>query len=71
MYVSIVVRSCVPGSVFTDLMRNGILQDPYYRFNDVTYRHYCYLDWNYQKTFNGCLLSQLALIFLCKLSEIV
>jgi len=37
-------------------MRNGILEDPYYRFNDVTYRHYCYLDWNYRKTFNGWLL---------------
>jgi len=50
-----VVKAHVPGSVFTDLMRGGILQDPYFRFNDITYRHYCYLDWNYQKSFTGWL----------------
>jgi len=55
--VSVVVKSHVPGSVFTDLMRNGILQDPYYRFNDVAYRHYCYLDWNYRKMISGCLFT--------------
>jgi len=54
MFMSVVVKSRVPGSVFSDLMRSGILQDPYYRFNDVKYRRYCYLDWNYHKTFTGC-----------------
>jgi len=51
----VTVAARVPGSVFTDLMRTGIIQDPYYRFNDVAYRHYCYLDWNYHKTFTGYL----------------
>ena len=54
----VVVESHVPGSVFTDLMRAGILQqDPLYRFNDVAYRHYCYLDWTYHKTFTGSRMS--------------
>ena len=53
--VCIVVQASVPGSVFTDLMRAGVIEDPYFRFNDVTYRRYCYLDWNYQKSFIGWL----------------
>jgi len=70
--MSVVVRSRVPGSVFTDLMRGGILGDPYYRFNDVAYRHYCYLDWNSSKTFTGCLLPYLlTLVFFELISEIL
>jgi len=59
LHVWFAVKSQVPGSVFTDLMRAGVIHDPYYRFNDVTYRHYCYLDWNYHKSFSGWLLSSL------------
>jgi len=71
LHVCFAVKSQVPGSVFTDLMRAGIIQDPYYRLNDVTYRHYCYLDWSYHKCFSGWLVSfYFAWIFLCELNEI-
>ena len=34
---SIAISGHVPGEVHTDLMRVGILGDPYYRYNDFEY----------------------------------
>lgn len=34
---SIAIDGNVPGEVHTDLMRAGILGDPYYRFNDFAF----------------------------------
>ncbi|XP_065559603.1 beta-mannosidase-like [Artemia franciscana] len=41
----------VPGGVYTDLIRAGILDDLYYRFNDFAYRWVSYGDWSYEAKF--------------------
>ncbi|XP_013386685.1 beta-mannosidase isoform X2 [Lingula anatina] len=48
---SIVVSSTVPGSIYTDLIKNGTLKDPYYRFNDEEYRWVAKDDWTFTRTF--------------------
>ncbi|XP_078731547.1 beta-mannosidase [Lampetra fluviatilis] len=45
------VRATVPGCVHQDLMAAGIIQDPYYRFNDDVYRWVSRQDWTYQRNF--------------------
>eukprot|EP00898_Chlorokybus_atmophyticus_P005444 jgi/Chlat1/5900/Chrsp4S06244 len=46
------IRARVPGVVHTDLMAAGIIDDPYYRFNDVEYRWIGLDNWTYEKTFD-------------------
>ncbi|KAL4228976.1 hypothetical protein ACF0H5_012016 [Mactra antiquata] len=46
----------VPGDVHTALMKAGILEDPYYRYNDVKYSWVGYSDWIYSTTFTGRIL---------------
>ncbi len=41
----------VPGTVHTDLMDNGIIQDPYYRLNERKSQWIDKKDWIYQTTF--------------------
>uniref|UniRef100_A0A6I8PJV2 Beta-mannosidase n=1 Tax=Ornithorhynchus anatinus TaxID=9258 RepID=A0A6I8PJV2_ORNAN len=41
----------VPGCVHTALSRQGLLQDPYYRFNDLEYRWITLDNWTYSKVF--------------------
>uniref|UniRef100_A0A8D0FRN0 Beta-mannosidase n=1 Tax=Strix occidentalis caurina TaxID=311401 RepID=A0A8D0FRN0_STROC len=48
---SVVLRGEVPGCVHTALHRRGLIQDPYYRFNDVTYRWISLDNWTYSRTF--------------------
>ena len=43
----------VPGSIFTDLMRLGRIDDPYYRDNDALYNWVGRSDWLYSKNFTG------------------
>jgi len=51
---AITVASRVPGSIFTDLIRSGILaEDPYYGQNDLNYKWVSYDNWTYHKTFMG------------------
>ncbi|KAJ3273053.1 hypothetical protein HDV01_004830 [Terramyces sp. JEL0728] len=38
----------VPGEVHTDLFRNGIIDDPYFRFNDTTLRWIALDNWTYE-----------------------
>ncbi len=42
----------VPGSVHTDLMSNGIIDDPFYRLNELNVQWIDKLDWEYRTTFN-------------------
>ncbi|KAM6429747.1 beta-mannosidase [Rhynochetos jubatus] len=48
---SVVLRGEVPGCVHTALHRQGLVQDPYYRFNDVMYRWVSLDNWTYSRTF--------------------
>ncbi|XP_068195746.1 beta-mannosidase isoform X2 [Antennarius striatus] len=41
----------VPGCVHSALQRQGHIQDPYYRFNDLSYRWIAFDNWMYTTTF--------------------
>ena len=41
----------VPGSIYTDLMYNKIIGEPYYRFNDEAYRWVAKDNWTYSTNF--------------------
>ena len=41
----------VPGNSFTDLMAAGLLDDPYYRYNDMNYRWVSFDNWTYSTSF--------------------
>lgn len=43
----------VPGSIYSDLMRNGVIGDPFYRYNDFAYRWVGYDNWTFVKNFSG------------------
>lgn len=48
---SISVNAHVPGGVYTDLLRNKKIDDPYFRMNDVSLRWVAMANWTYTKTF--------------------
>ncbi|XP_064004481.1 beta-mannosidase isoform X1 [Pogoniulus pusillus] len=50
---SVALRGEVPGCVHTALQRRGLIQDPYYRFNDVMYRWISLDNWTYSRTFRA------------------
>ncbi|XP_021536047.1 beta-mannosidase [Neomonachus schauinslandi] len=41
----------VPGCVHSALLQRGLIQDPYYRFNDLNYRWISLDNWTYSKKF--------------------
>jgi beta-mannosidase len=41
----------VPGTVHTDLMDNGVIDDPYYRLNELNIQWIDKEDWEYKTTF--------------------
>src|SRR5690554_960215 len=41
----------VPGTVHTDLMDNGVIDDPYYRLNELDVQWIDKVDWEYKTTF--------------------
>jgi beta-mannosidase len=41
----------VPGCVHTDLIRNGVIPDPYYRYNEEAVQWISDIGWEYEKTF--------------------
>ena len=52
--IAIKVAANVPGNIYTDLFKSGVLKaDPYYGKNDINYRWVSYDNWTYEKTFNG------------------
>ena len=48
---SINTHAEVPGQIHTDLLSAGVIEDPYYGFNDVNYRWIGLDDWTYSRTF--------------------
>lgn len=42
----------VPGDIFTDLMANGQIEDPFYRENEKQVQWVGYEDWQYRTSFN-------------------
>ncbi|KAJ6668857.1 hypothetical protein lerEdw1_012343 [Lerista edwardsae] len=48
---SLALSGAVPGCVHTALLREGLIQDPYYRFNDLAYRWISLDNWTYSRTF--------------------
>ncbi|XP_073340453.1 beta-mannosidase [Pagrus major] len=43
----------VPGCVHSALQQQGYIQDPYFRFNDVSYRWIAFDNWTYTTTFTA------------------
>lgn len=43
----------VPGTVHTDLMDNGVIEDPYYRLNELDVQWIDKTDWEYKTTFSA------------------
>lgn len=53
----------VPGGIFSDLQKSGILNESiYYRFNDVAYRWVAKEDWIYYTDFTGTIISESKLV---------
>ncbi|XP_062838485.1 beta-mannosidase isoform X1 [Anolis carolinensis] len=50
---SLVLRGDVPGCVHTALLQQGLIQDPYYRFNDLAYAWIALDNWTYSTTFKS------------------
>uniref|UniRef100_A0A1A8CE61 Beta-mannosidase n=1 Tax=Nothobranchius kadleci TaxID=1051664 RepID=A0A1A8CE61_NOTKA len=49
---SVSVPAPVPGCVHTALMQQQYIQDPYFRFNDLSYRWIAHDNWTYMTSFN-------------------
>ena len=43
----------VPGCVHTDLLDNGMIEDPFYRLNEHDLQWIDKVDWEYQTTFDA------------------
>ena len=56
---AIKVSAKVPGSIYTDLINNKVIGNPYYRFNDLLYRWVANDNWTYVKTFSGLKINQI------------
>jgi beta-mannosidase len=48
---SISIGATVPGNIWTDLMRAGVIGDPYWRYNDIVYRWVGKEQWTYSRSF--------------------
>nr|XP_033499478.1 beta-mannosidase [Epinephelus lanceolatus] len=48
---SVCLPAEVPGCVHSALQRQGFIQDPYFRFNDVSYSWISFDNWTYKTTF--------------------
>ncbi|KAL5010698.1 hypothetical protein ScPMuIL_013003 [Solemya velum] len=62
------VSGSVPGSMYTALLAAGVIQDPYYRRNDETYRWIAKEDWNYSRTFTVIpkLMAMKTIVLVCE-----
>lgn len=47
------LQATVPGTVHTDLMANGVIDDPYYRLNELDVQWIDKTDWEYKTTFTA------------------
>ncbi|KAL6106020.1 manba [Pungitius sinensis] len=50
---SVFLGAGVPGCVHSALHQEGFIKDPYYRFNDVSYRWIAFDNWTYTTTFTA------------------
>jgi beta-mannosidase len=48
---TISIGATVPGNIWTDLMRAGVIGDPYWRYNDIVYRWVGKERWTYSRSF--------------------
>ncbi len=46
------LNATVPGSIHTDLLENGIIEDPFYRLNEIDVQWVDKVDWEYRTIFN-------------------
>ena len=51
-FSGLTVSALVPGNIYLDLYRNGIIDEPYYRNHDTDYRWVAYESWIYESFFN-------------------
>ncbi len=59
LFSAITAKAKVPGSIYSDLHRNGRLKaDLYYEDNDVNYRWVALENWTYERTFQGLKIFQ-------------
>lgn len=58
----------VPGSVFTDLLNAGLIEDPFYRDNEDKVKEFALYDYEYKRTFqvDGKLLSCNRVVLRCE-----
>jgi len=58
----------VPGSVFTDLLNAGLIEDPFYRDNEDKVKEFALYDYEYKRTFqvDSKLLSCSKVILRCE-----
>ena len=54
---SLVMYSNVPGNVHTALLQNGLIGNPYYRFNDADHRWIGLDNWTFSRSFEGLYFS--------------
>ena len=48
------VKALVPGSIYSDLEREGVLKENIYKeYNDINYRWVSYDNWTYEREFEG------------------
>ena len=46
------IQAQVPGSVFHDLMENGLMEEPFYRDNEKKARELSFYDYVYEREFD-------------------
>ena len=44
-------KAAVPGTLFLDMMQNGMIESPYYRFNERQFAELAKKDYEYRSTF--------------------
>lgn len=50
---SVSTYATVPGGIFTDLLAAGLIDEPYYAFNDQETKWVTREEWTYKRTFTG------------------
>ena len=61
------IKASVPGCIHTDLLENGLIEDPYYRDNETIQMWIGETDWSYERTFsvNGEIMSKENIKLIC------
>ena len=61
------IKASVPGCIHTDLMDNGLIEDPYYRDNEISQMWIGETNWSYERSFevNADILSRKHVRLVC------